>query len=148
MQHNIEHYSIPMVELPLYVNEPWLIDKTLLEYPIHLTPEEEDDNIRVYVPLDINKEAILRRLDSVIAHYGETNESNELDFRIDVGMILSQVEIYDQVWFMRNMPGEGKHSKEAISLIKEIIARLEAIPDGCAERFPFEDIEELKREYL
>lgn len=31
---------------------------------------------------------------------------------------------------------------------KEIVTRLEEIPDGCAECFPFELIDELKREYL
>lgn len=32
--------------------------------------------------------------------------------------------------------------------IAEIIARLENIPDGCSECFPFELIDELKQEYL
>ena len=31
---------------------------------------------------------------------------------------------------------------------KAIVERLEGIPDGCAECFPFEMIDELKREYL
>ncbi|WP_026661135.1 hypothetical protein [Butyrivibrio sp. AC2005] len=146
--HRLDPYPIPKDEMPLYVNEPWLIDKSLLEYPMRFEPEEEDDNVRVYVPLDLNKEATLRRLDHVIAHYGETNENDEMDFSVDVGMILSQVEVYDQVWYVRNMPEDGKHSKEAVALVREIVESLKAIPDGCAERFPFEDITELEREYL
>ena len=43
---------------------------------------------------------------------------------------------------------EGRHSQKAIRLVQEIIARLQAIPDGCAERFPFELIEELENAYL
>ena len=102
--HRLDPYPIPKDETPLYVNEPWLIDKSLLEYPMRFEPEEEDDNVRVYVPLDLNKEAILRRLDRVIAHYGETNENNGMDFSVDVGMILSQVEVYDQVWYVGICP--------------------------------------------
>lgn len=43
------------------------------------------DNVRIYIPMDLNREAILRRLDRVIAHYGETTEENEMDFSVDVG---------------------------------------------------------------
>lgn len=70
-----------------------------------------------------------------------------MEFGIDVGMIISQLDIYDQMWFIRHMPVEGKHSQEAKKLVREIINRLEQIPDGCAECFPFEVIDELKQEY-
>lgn len=63
-------------------------------------------------------------------------------------MIISQLEIYDQVWFVRHMPSEGRHSLEAIALVKEFVDRLEAIPDSCAECFPFEIMDELKQKYL
>lgn len=49
---------------------------------------------------------------------------------------------------VRHMPKKGEHSREAKELVTEIIARLEDIPDGCAECFPFELIDELKQEYL
>lgn len=127
---------------------PWLIDKSLLEYPRHREPDEKEDNIRIYVPMDLNKDAILRRLDNIIGLYGEAREDNEIEFSIDVGMIISQLEIYDQIWFVRHMPKKGEHSREAKELVTEIIARLEDIPDGCAECFPFELIDELKQEYL
>ena len=45
------------------------------------------------------------------------------------------------------MPESGDHSVEGIELVKEFVSKLEQIPDGCAECFPFEQIEELKREY-
>jgi hypothetical protein len=146
--HSLDPYPIPKDKKPLYINEPWLIDKSLLEYPHHREPDEKEDNIRIYLPMDLNKDAILRRLDNVIGLYGEAREDNEIEFSIDVGMIISQLEIYDQIWFVRHMPKKGEHSREAKELVTEIIARLEEIPDGCAECFPFELINELKEEYL
>ena len=146
--HRMDPYPMLQDKTPLYINEPWLIDKSLLEYPQHREPEEQPDNVRFYIPMDLNQEAILRRLDRVIAQYGEATEENEMEFGIDVGMIISQVEIYDQVWFIRHMPKEGKHSQEGIAVVREIITRLEEVPDGCAECFPFETIDELKQEYL
>lgn len=135
--HKLDPWPIPKDKTPMYINEPWIIDKTLLEYEEHIEPEEDDDNIRIYAPLDLNRKAILRRLDRVIAHYEEANEANEMEFGVDVNMILFQAEIYDQIWYVRHMPKEGKHSAEAVTLIKEVIERLESIPNGCAECFPF-----------
>lgn len=57
------------------------------------------------------------------------------------GICIAQIEIYDRVWYIRHMPESGDHSVEGIELVKEFISRLEQIPDGCAERFPFEQIE-------
>ena len=85
---------------------------------------------------------------SLFYHYGEANEENESEFRTDVNMLIYQIEIYDQIWFVRHMPKEGRHSREAVELVREFVAKLESIPDGCAECFPFETIEELKKEYL
>lgn len=147
-RHRLDPYPIPKEKTPLCINEPWLIDKSLLEYPPRREPDEKEDNVRIYIPMDLNREAILRRLDRVIAQYGEATEENEMDFSVDVGMIISQLEIYDQVWFVRHMPHKGEHSREAKELVMEIIARLEEIPDGCAECFPFDTIDELKQEYL
>ena len=64
-----------------------MIDRSLLEISDERAePEPEQDNIRVYIPLDINKNTVLRRLDMLIIHYGEANEKNEIDFSIDVNM--------------------------------------------------------------
>lgn len=49
---------------------------------------------------------------------------------------------------MREFPEKGQHSLRAIELVNEIITRLESIPDGCAEMFPFQTIDELKNEFL
>ncbi|SCZ82058.1 hypothetical protein [Acidaminobacter hydrogenoformans] len=145
----MDYYPIPKDKTPLYINEPWLIDESILEnLPRTSEPESQEDNIRVYIPLDINKRAILRRLKMTIVHYGEVNEKNESDFQMDVETLISQVEIYDQVWFVRHMPTEGVHSREAIELVKEVISLLEQIPDGCAETFPFAMIDSLINEYI
>ena len=102
----------------------------------------------MYVPIDLNRKAILRRLDDIIMRYDEANEENESDFMFEVERLISQIEIYDQVWFVRHMPEDRKHSAEAEMLVKDFIAALEEIPDGCAETFPFELIEDLRREYF
>lgn len=145
----LDPYPIPKEERPLFINEPWLIDASLdREYSDSSQPEAEKDNRRVYIPLDLNKKAILRRLDEIIDRYGAASERNEFRFSLDVSRLLYQVEIYDRIWFVRRMPENGTHSLEGIHLIQAFIKRLEEIPDECAEYFPFEMIEELQNEYL
>ena len=146
--HQLDPYPIPKDKGALFVNEPWLVDKSLNGYRVGTEPERENDNVRIYVPIDLNKEAILRRLDRIKNQYEEANEENEFEFGTDVDMLISQVEIYDQIWTVRHMPEEGGDSEEAKELVREFIARLEDIPDGCAECFPFETIDELREEYL
>ena len=63
-------------------------------------------------------------------------------------MLVSQIEIYDQLWYIRHVPKQGNHSREAIELVKEFVAMLEDIPAWCSELFPFDVIDELKAEYL
>lgn len=46
------------------------------------------------------------------------------------------------------MPKNDNHSIEGIELVKEFIACLEDIPDGCTEFFSFDVIDELRGEYL
>ena len=119
--HDLDVYPIPKEKAPMFINEPWLIDDSNYEQAWgHKEPEDAEDNIRVYIPLDINREAIL----------------------------LSQVAIYDQIWYVRHMPEDRRHSKEAVDVIREFVKKLEEIPDGCAEIFPFELIDELKEEFL
>ena len=142
--HDLDIYPVPKDQAPLYVNEPWIIDSSLLE---GVTGESNlpDDNIRVYVPLDISKEVILLRLKIIISKYGEANESNELDFAREVRQLVYQIELYDQVWTARNSI-EGMDM--VVDLVEEFVATLEQIPDGCAENFPFDLIEELGNDYL
>lgn len=148
-QHRLDPYPIPKDKSPLYVNEPWLIDNFLYGWgPREREPEKEEDNVRVYIPLDLNKSSILRRLKYLIAHYEEANEENESDFSQDVDMLIEQIEIYDRIWYIRHMPENQEHSYEGIELVKEFVKLLEDIPDGCAELFPFDTIDALRSEYL
>ena len=147
-RHSLDPWPIPKEKSPLYINEPWLIDPSLTCDLVNTQDELMADNIRVYIPLDINKEAVLRRIKRIIARYGEANEDNEIDFQMDIEAVIAQIEIYDQVWYVRNMPSKGKHSLEATELVKEVISLLREIPDGCAELFPFETIDALERAFL
>ena len=116
--------------------------------PATIRHHSVDDNIRVYLPMDICISSILRRLADVISHYGPATESNELDFSYDVSSLISQIEIYDQVWFVRHCPKHGRHSAEAVDLVKEFVNKLEDIQVHDAELFPYDTIVELKKEYL
>lgn len=149
--HDLDIDPIPKDSRPLFINEPWLIDRSLQwiqETGYDSTPLSDDDNIRVYLPMDICKSSILRRLADVISHYGPATESNELDFSYDVNSLISQIEIYDQVWFVRHCPKHGRHSAEAVDLVKEFVNKLEDIQVHDAELFPYDTIVELKKEYL
>lgn len=148
--HNLDPYPNPKDRNPLYINEPQLIDRSKIDcgYDEIGTPEQSEDNVRIFVPLDINADAILRRLDYYVYRYKEANEKNEMNFWQDVDGLVSQIEIYDQVWSVRDgSVGEGRHSKEAIELVRRFVHKLEEIPGGGAELFPFELIRDLKDEF-
>ena len=151
--HELDVCPEPPEKKPMFINEPWLIDKYLYDYgPRKREPEQLEDNIRVYIPMDLNREAILRRMQRIIGQYGESNEENESDFRSDVDLLIEQICIYDQIWYARTIEESDKistkkHSVKGIALVKEFIKMLESIPDGCAELFPYETIDELKREF-
>ena len=98
--------------------------------------------------MDICKESILRRLSFIINRYGAATEANEMDYAYDVENLIAQIEIYDQIWFVRHMPKQGKHSVEAIELVKEFVVKLEEIEEGDSEMFPYTTIEKLKKEFI
>ena len=141
----------------MFINEPWLIDESLYfetyaQMQAAREPEDEVDNRRVYIPIDLNKAAFLRRLDHVLNKFSDITWRNESNVYCEVCSILSQIEIYDQLWFVRE--GNFKtdenhmicgHSQHATIVIQEIIKRLESM-DTC-EDFPYDIIDELKKEY-
>ena len=81
----------PIPEKVLYINEPWLIDSSFdgME-KVSEEPDPNPDNVRVYLPLDLNVEAILRRLRYVVYRYGEANEANESNLCDRGTVLLSQ----------------------------------------------------------
>lgn len=108
----------PVSEKALYVHESDLADPSQADVPVASKAQgkpldrrerlqlelrsQPEDNVRVYIPLDINEDAILRRLHHIFWKYGEVSEANEAPFRSEVETLVSQVEIYDQVWFVRD----------------------------------------------
>ena len=149
MDYHVDKKPIFPEQIALYINEPWFIDGSLQKQEeCGEGAECAKDNIRVYVPLDLSQEAILRRLDDVIARYREATEENELAFESDTDMLIHQIEVYDQIWLARRGSEMGKHSREGLALVRLFLKRLGEIPDCCAERFPFEMMELLEDEYL
>ena len=134
-RHKIDVAPETKDHLPIYIHEPELLDGSLLEVDVSQAAQPED-NVRIFVPLDISYEAVLRRLDWIIHRYGEATEKNELNLARDVRMILSQAEIYDQVWLARHGTVGERHSEEGVRLIQQVVDTLVKIPDGCAECFP------------
>ena len=89
--HNLDIYPNPRDKSPLYINEPWIIDETA---DMRITdPDSAADNIRVYVPPDLNKEAILRRLRDIKSKYGGVDWRNETSISVEVALLIHQIEI-------------------------------------------------------
>lgn len=153
IHHNLDVYPMPREKQPMFINEPWMIDESLFALEDRIKePDSEKDNIRVFVPMDLNKTAILRRLDHIISVYGSASEWNEMNYSVAVNRLFLQIEVYDQIWFARHPKSIGvgitQHSTEAVDLVKQFVETLEAIPVADAECFPYEIIEELKKDYL
>ena len=146
--HTLDVWPIPKDETPNFINEPWLIDRSLDgDGPKVKEPDTDSDNIRIYIPMDLNKRAIIRRLQEIVSRYREAAEANEMDFDVEVGRLINQIEIYDQIWFVRHMPKDRKHSAEAKELVAEFIQVLKEIPVSDSETFPYDTISELAQEY-
>ena len=80
-----------------------------------------------------------------------SDDTIELEFSYQVDKIISQLEIYDQVWVARDLGNavrieEHLHSKKGIELAGKIVSIL-LEDEGCAERFPYDIVYELKMEF-
>lgn len=142
MKFNIVKKTVDSDKNVMFVENSYLIEDL---YPESI--KKTDDNVRVYVPLDINQDSVIARLHNVIHKYGEANEANEMSFFVDVEQVLFQLDIYDEYWLEHENLRNAEHSKHGIELAKKVIQVLEDIPDGCAECFPFETIDQLKHDY-
>lgn len=162
MKHKLDCKPIP--ENVLYINELNLVDSLPYETKIDMEKaltgkcKEEggvlpDDNVRIYVPIDINADAIMRRLHLLFVTMDYPTEDNESAYSFAVRRIISQLEIYDQVCVTRNFENSVqkelvgvRHSREGIELAKRIADYLEE-NDGTAELFPWDEIEKLRKEF-
>ena len=101
--HPIDIEPVPVGNAARFINEPWLVDVSFEAMEKwSAEPEDESDNVRIYVPVDLNAEAILRRLRYLVYRYGEATEKNEFKYRADVSRLVSQIEIYNQIWLTRS----------------------------------------------
>ena len=101
--------------------------------------------------MDLNAAQILNRLQQIYQIMESPDDTNELEFSYQVGKIISQLEIYDQVWVARDLGnavriGEHLHSKNGIELAGKIVSIL-LEDEGCAECFPYDVVDELKKEF-
>ena len=112
MHHDLDIHPIP--EKVLYINDLTIADtasyyETRKQYQKALTGETRanggilpDDNVRIYVPLDLNADQILHRLHQIYRIMGSPDDMNESDFCVETGKIIAQLEIYDQIWVARD----------------------------------------------
>lgn len=104
--------------------------------------------------MDLNADKIMWRLYRIYMVLDDPDYHNETEFSTAVGIIVTQLEIYDQVWVARDaahavQKSEGGvyHSQKRIELAKKIIEYLEE-NEVCAECFPYETIDKLKDEFI
>lgn len=125
--------------------------------------KQSPDHVRVYVPLDLSKDCILAYFRAVLACFGRADERNESEFSSSIDQVITRLEIYDQVWYAREMTNARKdddarmndpaqmpwHSRHATEIARVIVDELLRVAnDGCtAELFPYETIDMLCKEY-
>ena len=162
MHHNLDINPIP--EKVLYVNELSLAGKVPYETKDDMEKAVTgkikskggilpDDNIRIYVPMDLNADSIMWQLYSLYDLLGYPTESNESAYYSGVRKIITQLEIYDQVWVARKVEesvqkedGGERRSRQGIELAGKIAKYLED-NEGIAECFPYDEVKELKSEF-
>ena len=101
MNHHLEITPVP--EKVLYVNELEIADcscnyELQKQYDLALTGKKKseggilpEDNVRIYVPFDLNTEQILNRLRYIYAVLGNLDEDNEWEFASRVRNIVTQL---------------------------------------------------------
>lgn len=64
----------------------------------------------------------------------------------EVRILVSQIEIYDQIWFVREGDCGNRHIRKATELVKDVL-EIMMENEGSGETFPYELAEELRNEY-
>lgn len=110
-----------------------------------------EDNVRIYVPIDISQEMILSKLSSLFCELGEVTWRNEMDYSVQVSTLITLLQLYDQLLIEQgNFPvvqtGETLHSKLAIETAKQMCDIL-IRNEGTGDTFPYDEIGELSKKY-
>ena len=103
--------------------------------------------------MDLNADIIMWQLYSLHGSLGYPTEKNESVYSSGVSKVISQLEIYDQVWAARKVgeavqkeDGGVRHSQQGIELAKQIVKYLKEI-EGTAECFPYDEIQEQRKAF-
>ena len=95
----------------------------------------------------------MKLLYALYASLGYPTESNESAYYSGVRKIITQLEIYDQVWVARKVEesvqkenGGERRSRKGIELAGKIVKYLEE-NEGTAECFPYDEIEKLRETF-
>ena len=162
MHHKLDIHPIPesvhfINELDIASTNPYSSQK---QYEEALTGKTiscggvlPDDSIRIYVPIDISADSIMRKLREIYDMLGTPDEKNELYFEQEFRKLFSQLEIYDQIWAVRDLRnsvqkvnGGVYHSANGTVLAEKVVRFLKENA-GTAESFPCKQIDELRNEF-
>lgn len=163
MHHTLDIHSSP--KDVLYINEFELVDVVNTydrekKYEKALSDKCKkdggvlpDDNVRIYVPIDLNADYIINRLRDILASFGSPSENNESVLTVEVGKLVAQLEIYDQVWTVRNLknayrntPEGALHCSQGKELAQKFIDVLME-NEGTGDSFPYSIVNELREEF-
>ena len=114
------------------------------EYPVL----DENDMIRVYVPLDISPDLIRWRLYEVYDLLGSPSENNEYLYRYEIDRLITQLEIYDRIMMEQGKPVNliTGHTVKATEIAELMINKL-LEDDGTAELFPYNMVDIIKEKF-
>lgn len=128
------------------VDAPELADRVYpcVDYPVL----DENDMIRVYVPLDISPDLITWRLYEVYDLLGSSSENNEYLYRYEIDRLITQLEIYDRIMMEQGNPVNliTGHTIKATEIAELMINKL-LEDDGTAELFPYNMVDIIKEKF-
>ncbi|GEM_PF-589748 len=106
-----------------------------------------DDNVRIYLPKDINSKSILADLNHLYTQFGDVGENNEEYYSCEVRKPIRFLEIYDSILLENHeietvQTDDKVHTKLAQDTTQEMV-KIMMENQGWAELFPYEECEQL-----
>lgn len=106
-----------------------------------------EDNVRIYLPIDINAENIIRKLNRLYDQLGDVSEDNEWNYFIEVRKLIKFLTLYDSLLLEKKETeiiqiDDTVHAKLARETAREMV-KIMMENEGDAELFPYEECEEL-----